>query len=145
QPSLSQRVDSAQSIARREAAKKDAGIVSSVTLPNIYANRVDRDFRPVGPYRDPNYISTSISDTDGSPASDVTPAMPLLDDVKIKSRAIIRNIGSGSRPVSAEFSAGDLEDLLNGMYRVESDNSVDADEPIMKHMTEGGVTILKQI
>ena len=31
------------------------------------------------------------------------------------------------------------------MYRVESDNSVDADEPIMKHMTEGGVTILKQI
>ena len=36
-------------------------------------------------------------------------------------------------------------DLLNAMYRVESDNSVDADEPIMKHMTEGGVTILKQI
>ena len=36
-------------------------------------------------------------------------------------------------------------DLMNGMYRVESDNSVDADEPIMKHMTEGGVTILKQI
>ena len=34
---------------------------------------------------------------------------------------------------------------MNGMYRVESDNSVDADEPIMKHMTEGGVTILKQI
>lgn len=31
------------------------------------------------------------------------------------------------------------------MYRVESDNSVDADEPIMKHMTEGGVTILKQL
>ncbi|KAK0062512.1 serine-rich adhesin for platelets-like isoform X3 [Biomphalaria pfeifferi] len=106
---------------------------------------MDREFRPVGPYRDPNYISTSISDTDGSPASDITPAMPLLDDVKTKSRTIIRNIGSGSRPVSAEFSAGDLEDLLNGMYRVESDNSVDADEPIMKHMTEGGVTILKQI
>ena len=34
---------------------------------------------------------------------------------------------------------------MNGMYRVESDNSVDADEPIMKHMTEGGVTILKQM
>ena len=34
---------------------------------------------------------------------------------------------------------------MNGMYRVESDNSVDADEPIMKHMTEGGVTILKQL
>ena len=28
---------------------------------------------------------------------------------------------------------------------MESDNSVDADEPIMKHMTEGGVTILKQL
>ena len=35
-------------------------------------------------------------------------------------------------------------DLMNGMHRVESDNSVDADEPIMKHMMEGGVTILKQ-
>lgn len=34
---------------------------------------------------------------------------------------------------------------MNGMYRVESDNSVDADEPIMKHMMEGGVTILKQM
>ena len=34
---------------------------------------------------------------------------------------------------------------MNGMYRVESDNSVDADEPIMKHMTEGGITILKQL
>jgi len=28
---------------------------------------------------------------------------------------------------------------------VESDNSVDADEPIMKHLMEGGVTILKQL
>lgn len=36
-------------------------------------------------------------------------------------------------------------DLMNGMYRVESDNSVDADEPIMKHLMEGGVTILKQL
>jgi hypothetical protein len=34
---------------------------------------------------------------------------------------------------------------MNGMYRVESDNSVDADEPIMKHLMEGGVTILKQL
>lgn len=38
-----------------------------------------------------------------------------------------------------------LLDLMNGMYRVESDNSVDADEPIMKHLMEGGVTILKQL
>ena len=30
------------------------------------------------------------------------------------------------------------------MHRVESDNSVDADEPLMKHKLEGGVTILKQ-
>lgn len=37
------------------------------------------------------------------------------------------------------------KDLLNAIHRVESDNSVDADEPIMKHMTEGGVTILKQL
>lgn len=57
-------------------------------------------------------MNTSISDTDGSPASDVTPAMPLLDDVTAKSRTIIRNIGSGSRPVSAEFSAGEVEGEL---------------------------------
>ena len=38
-----------------------------------------------------------------------------------------------------------MPDLMNGMYRVESDNSVDADEPIMKHLMEGGVTILKQL
>ncbi|KAK3733852.1 hypothetical protein RRG08_031793 [Elysia crispata] len=151
QPMLNSRVDSAVSLAgggssRREVIAQDVGgIVSSVTLPNIYSNRVERgrDFRQ--PYRDQTFASTSISDTDNSPASDITPAMPLLGDVKIKSRAIIRNIGSGSRPVSAEFSAGEVEDLLNAMYRVESDNSVDADEPIMKHMTEGGVTILKQI
>ncbi|GFR70624.1 protein piccolo [Elysia marginata] len=154
QPALNNRADSAVSLSgggggggsRREVAAQDVGgIVSSVTLPNIYSNRMERnrDFRQ--PYRDQTFASTSISDTDNSPASDVTPAMPLLGDVKIKSRAIIRNIGSGSRPVSAEFSAGEVEDLLNAMYRVESDNSVDADEPIMKHMTEGGVTILKQI
>ncbi|CAG5117897.1 unnamed protein product, partial [Candidula unifasciata] len=145
QPSLNKRADSSQSlgVSRREPSKKDPGIVSSVTLPNMYAERAERDFRPS--YRDTGFVTTSISDTDGSPASDVTPAMPLLDDVKIKSRTIIRNIGSGSRPVSAEFCAGEVEDLLNAMYRVESDNSVDADEPIMKHMTEGGVTILKQI
>lgn len=38
-----------------------------------------------------------------------------------------------------------VADLMNAIYRVESDNSVDADEPIMKHMMEGGVTILKQL
>lgn len=77
--------------------------------------------------RDPNYISTSISDTDGSPASDITPAMPLLDDVKTKSRTIIRNIGSGSRPVSAEFSAGDLEGgCLNKARRKITANGVDS-------------------
>lgn len=50
-----------------------------------------------------------MSDPDGSPTSDITPAMPLLDDVKAKSRTILRNIGSGSRPVSEEFSAGEVE------------------------------------
>lgn len=51
QPSLNRRTDSAQSLlaARREAAQKDAGISSSVTLPNIYNNRADLGFRP--PYR----------------------------------------------------------------------------------------------
>ena len=63
-----------------------------------------------------SYGANSISDTDGSPTSvsDVTPAMPLLDDVKDKSRKIIHNIGSGSRPVSAEFNIGDVEGEWRG-------------------------------
>lgn len=48
QPALNKRADSSQSLvtSRRESTKKDAGIVSSVTLPNIYADRAERDFRP---------------------------------------------------------------------------------------------------
>ena len=37
-------------------------------------------------------------------------------------------------------------DPLNTMYRVESEQSIgDSDENIMEHLTEGGVTILKQL
>ncbi|PVD25128.1 hypothetical protein C0Q70_15626 [Pomacea canaliculata] len=152
QPVLTKRIDSLPSVAPG-VPSRDGKLSSSVTLPDIYSNRCDLDFRPPHPVHaslsssSHTYVNTSISDTDGSPTSvsDVTPAMPLLDDVKDKSRKIIHNIGSGSRPVSAEFNIGDVEDLMNGMYRVESDNSVDADEPIMKHMMEGGVTILKQM
>ena len=62
-----------------------------------------------------------MSDTDGSPTSvsDSTPAMPLLGDVKDKSRKIIHNIGSGSRPVSAEFNIGDVEGVLTAWLRDE--------------------------
>ncbi|KAL4226640.1 hypothetical protein ACF0H5_014621 [Mactra antiquata] len=112
---------------------KDIGICSSATLPNIPMSKADLENN-----------NRPVSDTESSPPCVPTPAMPLLSDVKARSRKIIHDIGTGSRPVSAEFNLG-VEDLMNGMYRVESDNSVDADEPIMKHLTEGGVTILKQL
>ncbi|CAE1170175.1 unnamed protein product [Acanthosepion pharaonis] len=114
------------------------GISGSVTLPDI--NRSDMDIMPTRELHQHQFSS----DTDNSPASDYTPAMPLLDDITTRSRKILHDIGS--RPLSAEFNLpGGVDDLMNAMYRVESDNSVDADEPIMKHMMEGGVTILKQL
>ncbi|XP_060584421.1 microtubule-associated protein futsch-like isoform X3 [Ruditapes philippinarum] len=112
---------------------RDFGICSSATLPNIPISKADLENN-----------NRPVSDTESSPPHIPTPAMPLLSDVKARSRKIIHEIGTGSRPVSAEFNLG-VEDLMNGMYRVESDNSVDADEPIMKHLMEGGVTILKQL
>lgn len=122
-----------------DPASRDAVITSSVTLPDLHSRRADMEYPPPKDYG-------AMSDTETSPPSDSTPAMPLLDDVKERSRQIIHGIGTGSRPVSAEFNfSGGVEDLMNGMHRVESDNSVDADEPIMKHMMEGGVTILKQL
>ncbi|WAR25534.1 PCLO-like protein, partial [Mya arenaria] len=112
---------------------KDKVICASATLPNIPMSKADLENN-----------NRPVSDTESSPPCESTPAMPLLSDVKARSRKIIHDIGAGSRPVSAEFNVG-MEDLMNGMCRVESDNSVDADEPIMKHLMEGGVTILKQL
>nr|XP_022299591.1 protein piccolo-like isoform X3 [Crassostrea virginica] len=121
-----------------DPSSRDVVITSSVTLPDLHSRRSDIEYPCPKDYG-------AVSDTETSPPSDSTPAMPLLDDVKERSRQIIHGIGTGSRPVSAEFNfSGGVEDLMNGMHRVESDNSVDADEPIMKHMMEGGVTILKQ-
>ncbi|KAK3610547.1 hypothetical protein CHS0354_008982 [Potamilus streckersoni] len=118
---------------------KDVGLSGSVTLPEIRTIRSDMDITKV------REAQSGLSDTENNNSpNDLTPAMPLLDDVTAKSRKIIHEIGSGSRPVSAEFNLG-VEELMNGMYHVESDNSVDADEPIMKHILEGGVTILKQL
>ncbi|XP_063438863.1 uncharacterized protein LOC134719876 isoform X1 [Mytilus trossulus] len=111
----------------------DLSMHSSVTLPELHTKQVEYASATGG----------AFSDTEASPPSDSTPAMPLLDDVKARSRKIIHEIGTGSRPVSAEYNLTS-DDLLNGMHRVESDNSVDADEPLMKHKLEGGVTILKQ-
>ncbi|XP_050412388.1 regulating synaptic membrane exocytosis protein 2 [Patella vulgata] len=136
-PRMSRRMEASYPSA---TPSRDARMSASVTLPDMYHTRGDIEYIPT---RDAFSV---YSGSEGSPASDYTPAMPLLDDVMAKSRKIIREIGSGSRPVSAEFNLdGGVEDLMNAMYRVESDNSVDADEPIMKHMTEGGVTILKQL
>ena len=76
-------------------ASKDNVLCSSATLPNIPISKTDieNNNRPA-------------SDTEYSPSCLHTPAMPLLMDVKAKSRKIIHDIGSGSRPVSAEFNVG---------------------------------------
>lgn len=75
---------------------KDKKLHESVTLPDIHSKRADAEYNApsVGAY----------SDTEASPPSDSTPAMPLLDDVTARSRKIIHEIGTGSRPVSAEFN-----------------------------------------
>lgn len=77
------------------SASKDTVLCSSATLPNIPISKTDieNNNRP-------------MSDTEYSPPCMPTPAMPLLTDVKAKSRKIIHDIGSGSRPVSAEFNVG---------------------------------------
>ncbi|XP_074644484.1 uncharacterized protein LOC141901256 [Tubulanus polymorphus] len=86
--------------------------------------------------------------------NDKTPAMPLLGDLTGKSRKRLHHISS-SRPTSGEFDAYfELEGLylttlpegFNDLHRTESDISFggDSDEPIMEHMTEGGVTILRR-
>ena len=78
---------------------RDAHITSSVTLPELRTTRADMDFVP-----GKEHAHAAMSDTETSPPSDSTPAMPLLDDVTARSRKIIHEIGTGSRPVSAEFS-----------------------------------------
>lgn len=80
-----------------DPSSRDAVITSSVTLPDLHSKRSDIEYHPPKDYG-------AMSDTETSPPSDSTPAMPLLADVKEKSRQIIHGIGSGSRPVSAEFN-----------------------------------------
>lgn len=80
-----------------DPASRDAVITSSVTLPDLHSRRADMEYPPPKDYG-------AMSDTETSPPSDSTPAMPLLDDVKERSRQIIHGIGTGSRPVSAEFN-----------------------------------------
>lgn len=74
---------------------RDIGLCSSATLPNIPISKADLENN-----------NRPISDTDSSPPNIATPAMPLLTDVKARSRKIIHEIGTGSRPVSAEFNVG---------------------------------------
>ena len=72
---------------------RDAVLHASATLPNMPVSRADLENN-----------NRPVSDTDSSPPCDPTPAMPLLTDVKARSRKIIHDIGTGSRPVSAEFN-----------------------------------------
>lgn len=73
----------------------DPGMSSSMTLPDIYSNRSDLHLIP-------SREGHIKCDSENSPVSDYTPAMPLLTDVKTRSRKILHEIGS--RPVSAEFN-----------------------------------------
>ena len=82
---------------------QDSNISGSVTLPEIHTARGHFDV---------NRNQCVTPDMEVSPPQDVTPAMPLLSDVTAKSRKIIHEIGTGSRPVSAEFNLG-----VDGEYR----------------------------
>lgn len=89
-------------------AGREGVMSSSTTLPDIYSHRSDVDFVPM---REAYVIYHSDTDTN-SPASDFTPAMPLLDDVTTRSRKIIHSIGS--RPNSAEFNfPGGVEGMIS--------------------------------
>lgn len=80
---------------RKSDPARDPIMSSSVTLPELHSARTtDIAYHP----------KDTFSDMETSPPSDSTPAMPLLDDVKARSRKIIHDIGAGSRPVSAEFN-----------------------------------------
>ena len=74
----------------------DTVISSSVTLPELHSKTEIK--YPQG--------KDTFSDTETSPPSDSTPAMPLLDDVKARSRKIIHQIGTRSRPASVEYNLG---------------------------------------
>ena len=103
QTHLPKRMDSYPSVVSMEPTyvntSRDPRIPSSVTLPDMHCNRKDVDFVPGR-----ELISMNTFSDTSSPASDYTPAMPLLGDVPTKSRTILHNIGSGGRPVSAEFN-----------------------------------------
>lgn len=105
-----------------DPASRDAVITSSVTLPDLHSRRADMEYPPPKDYG-------AMSDTETSPPSDSTPAMPLLDDVKERSRQIIHGIGTGSRPVSAEFNfSGGVEGEGWGFFYVCSVSSCDRTE-----------------
>ena len=74
---------------------KDKMITSSATLPNMTMCRADLENN-----------NRLIPDPESSPPYEPPPTMPLLTDVKARSRKIIHDIGTGSRPVSAEFNVG---------------------------------------
>ena len=76
---------------------QDINISGSVTLPEIHTVRSNLDV---------NRNQCFTPDMEVSPPQDITPAMPLLSDVTAKSRKILHEIGTGSRPVSAEFNLG---------------------------------------
>ena len=75
---------------------KDPSMHSSVTLPELHSKRGEAEYSTA--------VGGAFSDTEASPPNDTTPAMPLLDDVTARSRKIIHEIGTGSRPVSAEYN-----------------------------------------
>jgi hypothetical protein len=93
---------------RPHHGQKDQSMHSSVTLPNIHSKRADVEYGTVA--------AGAFSDTEASPPTDSTPAMPLLDDVTARSRKIIHEIGTGSRPVSAEFNISGDGKIINFVY-----------------------------
>ncbi|XP_013412341.1 uncharacterized protein LOC106175070 isoform X3 [Lingula anatina] len=121
------------------SSSKDSGMSSSHTL----AEWPQRSTVDLSTFYD-GYSDFSNPPTEGetSPHSESPPPMPLLDDVTRKSRRILHGIGS--RPLSEEFDQS--FNLFDAMHRYDSTDSLgDPNERLMEHLTEGGITILKQM
>ncbi|CAH1803431.1 unnamed protein product, partial [Owenia fusiformis] len=130
----------------RSTQSRDSGVSSgtNVTASDSPQHKSDIDLsQPFEGFSDYSPVPT---DPEISPPSDVTPAMPLLDDVTVKSRKILHGIGS--RPLS-----GDMETYIDGemlqqisMPRTPSDTNVrDEDGQTMDAVEFEGEGILKQL
>lgn len=85
-----------------------------------------------------SYPEFSPIPTETEPSPDLTPAMPILDDVTKRSRTKLRNIGS--RPLSDEIDKYIREDLLG---YAEMDDLLNSDDNLLDHFADDSLSTIK--